>query len=140
MTVVPNHLLSICKSLEMDVNKQVGAGKCLFELTQGGTGYRFVVPSGRPRAVAWVGFRTTGIRTDKPMRPCGIVCIRGDLLAKGGVVAGLQWNPDANYKSQQAGGHGEWHGVTYDAGDNGYQAILHGLVAAIVESMRRASK
>lgn len=88
--VLSNHLLSIRKSLEVDVNKQVGAGKCLFELTQGCTGYRFVVPSGRPRAAAWVGFRTRGIRTDKPMRPCDIICIRGDPLAEGDVVAGLQ--------------------------------------------------
>lgn len=137
--MVPNHLLSICSSLEVDIEKQVGAGQCLFRLTQGGTGYRFVVPGGRPRTIAWVGFRTRGTRTDKPMRPCGIVCIRGDLLTKGAVV-GLLWNPDANYKSQQAGGHGEWHGITYAVGDNGYHAILRGLVAATTESMRRASK
>jgi len=136
--VLPNHLTRIAHSLEADVNQRVGAGKCLLEPTQEGTGHHFAVTGGRPRVIAWVGLRARGVMTDKPMRPCVVVGIRGDLLSKVGAVAGgLEWKPNANYKKQQQGGHGEWHGIAYSLGDDGYGAILQGLVAAVLESVRR---
>ena len=139
--MLASSLSDICGNLVADVNKQVGLVKCQFGPTLGGTGYHFAVSSGKPRVIAWVGFRTRGIQTDNPKRPCVVVGIRGDLLAKHGALArGLVWNPNANFVSQRAGGNGEWHGVTYKVGDAGYQAILYGVQAAAVESITRASR
>lgn len=93
----------------------------------------------KPTVIAWVGIRTRGIQTDNPKRPCVLVGIRGDLLNESGSAAGgLVWKPNANFVSQRGGGVGEWHGVTYRVNDNGYKAILGGLVEATRKSLTRA--
>ena len=133
------YLLSICSDLAADTNHMVRTDKCRFGVTKGGSGYHYTVSGGRPAVIAWVGIRTRGIRTDNPMRPCVLVGIKGDLLNRSGSAAGgLVWNENANFVGQRGGGVGEWHGVTYRVADNGYKAILAGLVEAVRKSLTGA--
>jgi hypothetical protein len=139
VTEISAHLLSICLSLAADTNQMVGTNKCQFGPTKGGRGYHYTVSGGKPVVIAWVGIRTRGIQTDNPKRPCVPVGIKGDLLNKSGSAAGgLVWKPNANFVCQRGGGVGEWHGVTYKVNDNGYKAILAGLVEAAKKSLTRA--
>lgn len=139
VTEMSDHLESICLSLAADTNRMVGTDKCRFGSTKGGKGNHYTVSGGRPPVIAAVGIRKRGVQTDNPMRPCVGVGIKGDLLnSSGSVAGGLAWKPNAGFVRQSGGGVGEWQGVTYRVNDDGYKAILAGLVEAARESLARA--
>ena len=138
---VRDYLLNICSNLAMNTCQQIEPHTCLFEPTEHGAQYHYRIIGGRPSVIAWAGLRTRGRQVDTIRRPCVIIGVKGNLLnGNDRIISRLQWKPNANYRSKESGGSGEWQGTIYEIGDKGYQLMSYALIMATRECLRRASQ